>query len=127
MGRRKLLGQYADDIWTMIKFHQESFTAVLQTFNNFYHCTGLKINYDKTEVMRLGSLQGSQAKLYSLLPLYRRILPAGHPFTWQLNVSVKDAKEMDINDPFWQEVFSAWCNINYTCPNNKEEILNQVI
>ena len=62
-GRKKLLGQYADVLWTFIKFKQEFFTSVLAVLQDFYKRSGLQINYDKTEVMCLGSLRNSDAKL----------------------------------------------------------------
>lgn len=68
-GIKKLLGQYADDIWNIIKDNEESFTALFQTYSNFEECTGLTINYDKTEIMRIGCLEHASAEKYTLLPL----------------------------------------------------------
>lgn len=64
-----LLGMYADDIWNVIRNNQKSLDALLQMYEWFRDCTGLHINYDKTEVMRIGSLSDSCAKLYSIYPL----------------------------------------------------------
>ena len=47
--------QYADDLW-----------AILDKFSDF---SGLKINYDKTQMMRLGSLKDGDAKLYTQKPI----------------------------------------------------------
>ena len=66
---KKLLGQYASDIWTVTKFTDKSFTAITQTFDRFYKSVGLKVNYNKTEVMRLGSLKNTEAKLYSQMQI----------------------------------------------------------
>ena len=68
-GIKKLLSQYADDLWTATKLSQQSFDAQLQIFDEFHKFTGLAINYNKTEVMRIGASEGSNAKLYSKLPL----------------------------------------------------------
>ena len=40
----KWLGQYADDIWKVIKYDQKLLDEVLLTFKHFSNSTGLKIN-----------------------------------------------------------------------------------
>ena len=65
----KKLSQIADDIWTIIQFEETSFNATLKIFRQFEKCTGLAINYNKTEILRLGSLSDTNAKFYSRLPL----------------------------------------------------------
>ena len=56
-GNKKLHCQYADDIWVSIKYGQTSYDELLNTFQDFTHFSGLKINYDKTQVLQIGSLQ----------------------------------------------------------------------
>ena len=62
---KKLLGQYADDIWVLMRYNQLTYDRVLRVFEHFRECSGLTVNYDKTEVMRLGSIANTDAKLYS--------------------------------------------------------------
>lgn len=66
---RKIVGQFADDLWNVIKNNERSLAAVLQVYDLFYHLSGLKINYDKTEIMRIGSLREANAADYSLFQL----------------------------------------------------------
>ena len=67
--RNKKHSQYADDLWSCIRATQSSYTAILNIFKEFEQVSGLVINYNKTEVMRLGSLRYTNAKLYSELPI----------------------------------------------------------
>ena len=55
-GKEKKIGQYADDIWAIIRATQESFSGLLNTFDRFAKISGLKINYKKTHILRVGSL-----------------------------------------------------------------------
>ena len=75
----KCSSQYADDIWASVIHSQAVFDDLLQTFYDFHRFSGLCINYDKTQVLRVGSLRHSDAKLYSLKPLQwsRRIKVLG--------------------------------------------------
>lgn len=65
----KKLGQFVDDLWTVLRFDIDSFQELLFEFIEFKDFTGLDINYDKTEILRLGSLRYSDAKFYSTLPI----------------------------------------------------------
>ena len=51
------------------KFTQKSYNSILDTFDHFTHTTGLKINYDKTLLLQIGSMEKSNAKLYSCKPI----------------------------------------------------------
>lgn len=62
-------GLCADDIWNVTKFDQGSFQELLFEYSEFEDFTGLAVNYDKTEIMRVGSLHRSNAMFYSTLPL----------------------------------------------------------
>lgn len=68
-GIKKLLGMYADDVWNVIKNSPESLKQLMEMYKYFESCTGLKINYDKTEVMRIGALGPCDARVYTLFPL----------------------------------------------------------
>ena len=62
----KVLNQYADDTDMSLDAHTDaSFQRVLTHLENFQKITGCVVNYDKTTVYRIGSLQSSCAKFYS--------------------------------------------------------------
>ena len=50
----KLHDQYADDIWADISFCQESLDDLLDVFEGFSTYSGMKINYAKTQIMKIG-------------------------------------------------------------------------
>ena len=60
-----LLGQYADDADLYLKNNQDSLNAVFDVLERFKNSSGFTVNYDKTSIYRIGSLENSQAKLYS--------------------------------------------------------------
>ena len=66
----KTLRQYTDDLWTSTEFEERPFNELLKEFSLYAHFTGLKINYDKTEILCIGALRNSDAKFYSNLPLH---------------------------------------------------------
>ena len=57
--------QFADDLWASLRATQGSLDNFLETVEAFCKYTGLKVNYDKTQILRIGSLKGSQAQLYT--------------------------------------------------------------
>ena len=66
---KKLLSQYADNLWTFTSADQDTFDNLCDEYEKFGIATGLKINYNKTEILCLGSLANSDAQCYSRLPL----------------------------------------------------------
>ena len=57
--------QFADDTFLAFLFDRDSLDEILITFDKFENISGLKVNYDKTEILRIGSLKDSDAKLYT--------------------------------------------------------------
>ena len=68
-GRQKKHGQYADDMWAVIEGTQKTYDVLLDIFENFAKISGLKINLDKTQVLRIGSLRDTNIKLKSKKPM----------------------------------------------------------
>ena len=68
-GKEKKLAQYADDLWIVLRHIESSYKKLFYVLDQFSVFSGLKINYDKTEVMRIGSLYKTNAKYYSELPI----------------------------------------------------------
>ena len=64
-GTEHKLSQFADDTWFSLIYDQDNLNTVLQTLDTFQICSGLKINYEKTELLRIGSLKNSNARLYT--------------------------------------------------------------
>ena len=65
----KRLSQYADDLWTSTIASQKNLDTLVNLFNQYAHFSGLSINYNKTTLLRVGSMWKTDAKLYSRLPL----------------------------------------------------------
>ena len=61
--------QYADDIWTLIHANQNNLNNLMKTMYEFSMATGQKINYDKTQIVRIGSLRDSKAIYYVDKPI----------------------------------------------------------
>ena len=47
----KTIGQFTDNLWVVSQFEEESFNAILKTLKDYGINTGLKINYNKTEIL----------------------------------------------------------------------------
>ena len=65
----KKVGQFADDIWTVVAAKQEVVNALLKVFDEFAEISGLYINYDKSSILRIGSLRDSNFELTIDRPL----------------------------------------------------------
>ena len=62
-------GKSADDLWAISKYKRKSFDALIRLLDDFRKNTGLAINYNKTTILRIGSLRKTDAKFYTTLPL----------------------------------------------------------
>ena len=60
-----LLSQFADDTTLYLSYDALTFKAVFDTFTRIEANTGLTISYEKTVVYPIGSLAGSNAKIYT--------------------------------------------------------------
>ena len=67
-GNTKKTAQYADDLWAVIIDEERSANALISTINDFAANTGLRANYDKTQIMRISSCNAN-ARYYSLRQL----------------------------------------------------------
>lgn len=68
-GITKKVAQFADDLWAPSKLNRLSFDSLLHEFQLFASYSGMNINYNKTTIMRVTSLQYAKAQYYSRLPL----------------------------------------------------------
>ena len=62
---RYLLSQFADDLDLFTRFNSKSINAVFHTLENFERISGMKVNFDKTTIYRIGSVRGTNAKFYT--------------------------------------------------------------
>ena len=60
-----LLSQFADDMDIFLLFQENSLQACLRKLKYFHQNSGFTVNYDKTQVYRIGSLKSSDASLYT--------------------------------------------------------------
>ena len=68
-GNTKITSQYADDLWTAMKNDKKSFETQIKILKEFGQFSGLHVNFNKTEILRIGSLRNTDAKFYSTLPI----------------------------------------------------------
>ena len=60
IGRKEFkIKQYADDTQFFIQYSSNPLTELVNTFVEYSNICGLKINFDKTEFMRIGSIKHS--------------------------------------------------------------------
>ena len=88
------LSQYADDTTMILDGSELSFSRTLYLLDIFADISGLKVNYEKTEALWIGSLKNSNT-----------IIPSNKPITWAerkvyaLGVwfSTSDLKDIEAN------------------------------
>ena len=88
------LSQYADDTTMILDGSEHSFSRTLYLLDIFADISGLKVNYEKTEALWIGSLKNSNT-----------IIPSNKPITWAerkvyaLGVwfSTSDLKDIEAN------------------------------
>lgn len=68
-GVEKKIALYVDDLWTPLLYEKESLLAMLHELKLFEQFSGLRLNYEKTKILRLGSIHGSEAKISTIEPL----------------------------------------------------------
>ena len=57
--------QYADDTFLLLEEGDNSLQECLNTFQEFYHCSGLKMNTEKTQVAWIGLSRTVRKKIYT--------------------------------------------------------------
>ena len=60
-----LLGQFADDMDIYLLYEKKSLHTVLEILDKFKLNTGFTVNYEKTQMYRIGSLRKTNAKLFT--------------------------------------------------------------
>ena len=68
-GSTEKIKQFMDDTTLTVLFDNQSLNKIFDIFGQFQLLSGLKVNYDKTEILRIGSLKDSIARIYTQKPL----------------------------------------------------------
>ena len=101
-GKTHLLSQYADDTQLFLDGSEESLRATLGVFEQFYLMSGLKMNFEKTKAIWIGSEADSNTKLCT-----------------QYDLDWSGGKFVILGITFNPHLYNIW-NINYS------DKLNQV-
>ena len=64
-GIKYILSQFADDLNIFRKFNAKSLNAILDTLKLYERISGMKVSMEKTTIYRIGSISGSNARLYT--------------------------------------------------------------
>ena len=57
------ISQYVDDMYLLSQYSAESLESIVDQLKQFYQNTGLKVNFDKSTIFRIGALKNSHKKL----------------------------------------------------------------
>ena len=73
------IGQYADDTFLLLDGSEHSLRESVALLKEFYKCSNLKINVDKTQVAWLGSNRQKKCNMFRLEPIMgHQILSIGN-------------------------------------------------
>lgn len=68
-GQETKLGMYADDATFFIQPHQNSLEALITELNGFSKISGLKPNFEKCNILRIGALKHTNFMLNCSVPV----------------------------------------------------------
>lgn len=109
-----------------VSFDKDTFSELMFEYSEFEDFSALKINYDKTEIMRIGSIRKTKAMFYSCLPLIWsdgpiRVLGIDVCTSWQETIEVNYTNMINkITD-----TFNIWSARNLS-PLGKIQIVNSL-
>ena len=66
---KKFHSQFADDLWAAVHYHQPSLNELVRVMEEFSRYSGLTINYEKTQVLRIGGIHNMNVTLQTDKPL----------------------------------------------------------
>ena len=61
----RILGQYADDMDLYLLGDEQNIRNALNKINKFGKCSGFQISYEKTTMLRIGSMKRAKASIYT--------------------------------------------------------------
>ena len=91
------LSQYADDTTMILDGSELSFSRTLYLLDIFADISGLKVNYEKTEALWIGSLKNSNTIIPSNKPITWVRLGLGLVYALGVWFSTSDLKDMEAN------------------------------
>ena len=68
-GVSNVITQFADDTGLFLMYTEACTNATLRTLLHVEKNTGLKVSYEKMTIYRVGSLKGTDAKVYTIKPI----------------------------------------------------------
>ena len=63
-------GQFADDLWSTLDPSVKNLNAMIQELEEFSTFSGLRVNTEKSAVLKLGPFRDTDAKFYTMKQLY---------------------------------------------------------
>ena len=118
--------QFADDLWAVLKAQEKNLRNFMYTVETFCRDSGLRVNYNKTQILRIGNLKNSEAKLYTQKPISwsKRVKILGLEFTASKEDTVKINYETLLDKI--TKVFDSWQNRTLTLLG-KIQVVNSLV
>ena len=120
-------GQFADDLWTSLLAKQENLDQIIQEIEEFGKMSGLKLNYEKCAILKVGPWRDSEAKFYTLKRLF------WSPTSLKiLGIQIYPDKQIMYHDNFIdmldkvEDILKAWKFRNLT-PLGKIRVVNDLV
>ena len=112
---KELLSQFADDTDLFLSFRRECIIEVTKTLDIVEDQLGLKVNYDKSTMYRVGSLKKSCAQLYTPKPIKWSDLPINVLGVW-VHDDTSICHDLNFKDliPKVESVLNVWQNRRLT-------------
>ena len=121
------VSQFADDTSFMLKGDKQSYEKLFEILNSFYHLSGLKLNYDKTYNVWLGSLKNNPLKYLNHLNMNWNPYKFKLLGLWFTN-DLSDMADINLKDKFSEtkKLIDIWMKRTIT-PIGKIAILKSLI
>ena len=117
---KKKHAQFADDLWAALQAKEKVLSELFDSIEFYGEFSGLKINYNKTQIMRMGSLRESDAMFITqkAMSWSRRVKVLG--------ITFKTNKEemCEIN---YDKLIQKVCKITETWQNHQLTLIGKVL
>ena len=120
-------GQYADDLWTTLIADEQNLKETIKEIEDFGSFSGLKLNFEKCAILKLGPFRYSDARYFTMNKLFWspkeiRILGVDIFPDWD---TVLNANYIKLLDKVKQRL-SMWINRDLT-PIGKITVVNSLV
>ena len=102
-------GQYANDLWTILMATKDNVDKTIKEILEFGTYSGLRLNFDKCAVIRIGPFCNSEVKFYTLRRLYwspNPIKVLGFQIYPDWNIMYKETFENTLKKA--DKIFDVW-------------------